>query len=118
MDKRLYVELPPFTGRNVPITEIAKAVGTDAHYVRIGIQQGILKFGVAMKMGDSNEFSYYCSDRKVWEETGYFNEEIRKQKKEREQEQTNFKTALSVAAATTMNLSATPGDRTEAHFFG
>lgn len=27
MDKRLYVELPPFTGRNVPITEIAKAIG-------------------------------------------------------------------------------------------
>ena len=26
MDKRLYVELPPFTGRNVPITEIAKAI--------------------------------------------------------------------------------------------
>ena len=64
MDKRLYVELPPFTGRNVPITEIAKAIGKDAHYVRIGIQQGILKFGVAMKMGDSNEFSYYCSDRR------------------------------------------------------
>ena len=53
MDKRLYVELPPFTGRNVPITEIAKAIGKDAHYVRIGIQQGILKFGVAMKMGDA-----------------------------------------------------------------
>ena len=79
MDKRLYVELPPFTGRNVPITEIAKAIGKDAHYVRIGIQQGILKFGVAMKMGDSNEFSYYCSDRKVWEETGYFNGEVKKQ---------------------------------------
>ena len=38
MDKRLYVELPPFTGRNVPITEIAKAIGKDAHYVRIGIR--------------------------------------------------------------------------------
>ena len=83
MDKRLYVELPPFTGRNVPITEIAKAIGKDAHYVRIGIQQGILKFGVAMKMGDSNEFSYYCSDRKVWEETGYFNGEAKKQGKEK-----------------------------------
>ena len=83
MDKRLYVELPPFTGRNVPITEIAKAIGKDAHYVHIGIQQGILKFGVAMKMGDSNEFSYYCSDRKVWEETGYFNGEAKKQGKEK-----------------------------------
>jgi len=42
-----------------------------------------LKFGVAMKMGDSNEFSYYCSDRKVWEETGYFNGEAKKQGKEK-----------------------------------
>ena len=68
MDKRLYVELPPFTGRNVPITEIAKAIGKDAHYVRIGIQQGILKFGVAMKMADSNE---------------YFNGDVKKQGKEK-----------------------------------
>ena len=83
MDKRLYVELPPFTGRNVPITEIAKAIGKDSHYVRIGIQQGILKFGVAMKMGDSNEFSYYCSDRKVWEETGYFNERQKSREKKK-----------------------------------
>ena len=66
MDKRLYVELPPFTGRNVPITEIAKAIGKDAHYVRIGIQQGILKFGVAMKMGDSNEFSPHRPSAGWW----------------------------------------------------
>lgn len=26
MDKRLYVELPPFTGRNVPIMEIARKI--------------------------------------------------------------------------------------------
>lgn len=73
MDKKMYVELPPFTGRNVPIAEIAKAIGKDPHYIRIGIQQGIFKFGIAMKMEKSNEFSYYCSDKKVWEETGYFN---------------------------------------------
>ena len=95
MDKRLYVELPPFTGRNVPITEIAKAIGKDAHYVRIGIQQGILKFGVAMKMGDSNEFSYYCSDRKVWEETGYFNGEAKKQGKIRFIGITNHRLAVA-----------------------
>lgn len=67
-------DLPAFTGRNVPIKEIAKAIGKDAQYVRVGIQQGILKFGVAIKMEDSNEYNYYCSDKKVWEETGYFNE--------------------------------------------
>lgn len=70
------INYPKFTGRNVPIAEIAKAMGKDAQYVRIGIQQGILKFGTAMKVGDSREFSYYCSDKKVWEETGYFNKNI------------------------------------------
>jgi len=53
------VDLPAFTGRNVPIKEIAKAMGKDAQYVRVGIQQGILKFGVAIKMEDSNEYNYY-----------------------------------------------------------
>ena len=61
-------DLPAFTGRNVPI-------GKDAQYVRLGIQQGLLKFGTAIKVGSSNEFSYYCPDKKVWEETGYFNKE-------------------------------------------
>lgn len=66
------VDLPAFTGRNVPIKEIAKAMGKDAQYVRVGIQQGILKFGVAIKLEDSNEYNYYCPDKKVWEEIGYF----------------------------------------------
>ena len=50
----------------------ARAMGKDPHYVRLAIQQGVVKFGVAMKVGDASEFSYYCPDRKVWEETGYF----------------------------------------------
>lgn len=58
------VDLPDFTGRNVPIKEIAKAMGKDAQYVRVGIQQGILKFGVAIKMEDSNEYNYYCPIKK------------------------------------------------------
>ena len=43
--EKVYLELPPFTGRNVPIIEIAKAI------------------------------NYYCPDRKVWEETGYLQPE-------------------------------------------
>lgn len=73
MEKKLYVELPAFTGRNVPISEIAKAIHKDAQYIRVGLQQGLLKFGCAIKMGDSGEYNYYCPDKKVWEETGYFN---------------------------------------------
>ena len=47
-------------------------MGKDAQYVRVDIQQGVLKFGVAIKIEDSNEYNYYCSDKKVWGETGYF----------------------------------------------
>lgn len=54
------VDLPAFTGRNVPIKEIAAAIGKDAQYVRVGLQQGILKFGTAIKIADSSEYSYYC----------------------------------------------------------
>lgn len=68
------VDLPAFTGSNVPIKEIAKAIGKDAQYVRVGIQQGVLKFSVAIKLEGSNEYNYYCPDKKVWEETGYFKE--------------------------------------------
>lgn len=34
------VDLPAFTGRNVPIKEIAKAMGKDAQYVIVGISKG------------------------------------------------------------------------------
>lgn len=53
MEKKVYIDLPPFTGRNVPIKEIAQAIGKDPHYIRLAIQQGIFKFGVAMKVGNS-----------------------------------------------------------------
>jgi hypothetical protein len=72
---KVYLELPPFTGRNVPIIEIAKAMHKDAQYVRVGLQQGIFRFGYAIKLDDSNEYNYYFPDRKVWEEIGYFQPE-------------------------------------------
>lgn len=72
MDSKLFIDLPKFTGRNVPIAEIAAAMHKDAQYVRIGLQQGILKFGYAIKADNSSEYNYYCPDRKVWEEIGYF----------------------------------------------
>ena len=74
--KRVFIQLPDFTGRNVPIMELAKATGKDPQYLRIGLQQGILKFGFAFKKDNSSEFNYYCPDKKVWEETGYFNDKI------------------------------------------
>ena len=76
MPEVLYnIDLPAFIGRNVPIKEIANAIGKDAQYVWVGLQQSVLKFGCAIKIGDSREYNYYCPDKKVWEETGYFNGE-------------------------------------------
>ena len=75
-EKRVFIELSAFTGRNVPITELSKAIGKDAQFIRIGLQKGILKFGYAMKRDNSSEFNYYCPDKKVWEETGYFRSAI------------------------------------------
>ena len=69
---KYFVETPAFSGRNVPIAGIARAIGKDAQYIRLGLQKGILKFGYAMKMESSSEYSYYCPDKKVWEDTGYF----------------------------------------------
>ena len=56
-EKRVFIELPEFTGRN-------------------GLQKGVLKFGFALKKDNSSEFNYYCPDKKVWEETGYFKVEM------------------------------------------
>lgn len=68
-----YVQ-PAFTGRNVPIAEIANAMGKNPQFVRLGLQRGVLPFGIALKNEGSSEYNYYCSDKKVWEATGYFRE--------------------------------------------
>lgn len=75
-NNKTILKLPEFTGRNVPIMELSKAIGKDPQFIRIGLQKGILKFGFALKKDNSTEFNYYCPDKKVWEETGYFNGEV------------------------------------------
>ena len=72
---RYYVELPEFKGLNVPIAEIEIEIGKDAQYIRYGLQKGIFTFGYAVKLENSSEYNYYCPDRIVWEETGYFKPE-------------------------------------------
>lgn len=74
------MEIPFFTGRNVPVIEIAQAMHKDPQFVRVGLQRGILPFGYAFKLDNSNEYNYYCPDRKVWEEIGYFRSEPEKKK--------------------------------------
>ena len=75
VERQTYTSMPACTVRNVTVTEIAKALHKDAQYVRVGLQQVSFKFGYAIKLDGSNEYNYYCPDRKVWEEIGYFNDE-------------------------------------------
>ena len=35
VERQTYTAMPAFTGRNVPVTEIAKAMHKDAQYVRV-----------------------------------------------------------------------------------
>ena len=57
VERQTYTAMPAFTGRNVPVTEIAKAMHKDAQYVRVGLQQGAFKFGYAIKLEGSNEYN-------------------------------------------------------------
>lgn len=36
------------------------------------MQRGIFNFGYAFKKENSSEYNYFCPDKKVWEELGYF----------------------------------------------
>ena len=64
--------IPNFTGRNVPIKEIAEATGKAPQFIRLGIQKGIFNFGYALKREGSSEYNYLKKKKKVWEELGYF----------------------------------------------
>ncbi len=73
------INLPPFTGRNVPVGEIAAAMGLSESKLRDCLLSGDFSFGVRLNGGifprdkDKASIEFYCSDKKVWEETGYFN---------------------------------------------
>lgn len=70
-EKKVYVEIPKFTGENIPVNVAARIMKKDAQYVRQGIILGILKFGVAFKKEGSTQYDYYISPMKFWQETGY-----------------------------------------------
>ena len=66
-------DIPAFTGRDVPISEIARATGKSENSIKRGLREGLLHFGVAMKSESGNQYSYFCPDKLVWEKIGYFN---------------------------------------------
>ena len=70
-EKRVYLEIPEFTGENVPVAVAAKVLEKGPQYIRQGIIQGFLTFGVAFKKEGSSQYDYYISPMKFWQETGY-----------------------------------------------
>ena len=74
MEKKVYLETPNFTGRNVPIEEISLGTGKSAAFLRLALKQGVMHFGYAIKKDGSHSYSFYCPDKLVWEQLGYFND--------------------------------------------
>ena len=52
---------------NLSIKEVAKLLGKSEMFVRIGIQRGLLPFGVAVKMSEGSRYSYHISPEAVYE---------------------------------------------------
>ena len=69
--KKVWLEVPRFTGENVPVNVAARVMKKDPQFVRQGIIQGLLTFGVAFKKDGSSQYDYYISPMKFWQETGY-----------------------------------------------
>lgn len=69
------MDTPKFTGRNVPIEEIAAFTGLTPEQITDGIEYDTFHFGFYVR-GGKRERVFYCPDKKVWEETGYFNDKI------------------------------------------
>ena len=58
-------------GRNVPVTVAARIMGKSPMFIRIGLQRGLLPFGVAFKTNEAHEqFDYYISPYRFAEFTG------------------------------------------------
>lgn len=78
-DKKVYYELPKFSGRNVPVKEVARLMGKDQQFVRQGIIKGLLPIGIAFKKTvssddynstESSQYDFYISPKLLWEYTG------------------------------------------------
>ena len=54
--------------RNLKIKDVAKAMGKSEMFVRIGLQRGLLPFGIAVKT--SSKYTYYISPNKFYQYIG------------------------------------------------
>ncbi len=60
-----------FTGRNVPVSVVAKVMGKGKQFVRQGMIHGNLPIGSVFKKEGSIQYDYYVSPKLLWEFTGF-----------------------------------------------
>lgn len=49
ISKKIFYEIPKFSGKNIPVKEVAKLMGKDQQFIRQGIIRGLLPIGTAFK---------------------------------------------------------------------
>lgn len=64
-----------WSGNNVPIKVVAKAMKKDEHFVRLALQNGLLPIGFAMKSNGSTQYDYYVSPKLLYEYIGFIYKE-------------------------------------------
>lgn len=66
-----------FTGKNVPVTTVAKIIGKDQSFVRQAMIANVLPIGVAFRKEGSSQYDFYISPKLLYDYTGfYFDEDI------------------------------------------
>jgi hypothetical protein len=53
---------------NVSVKQAAEIMGKSQQFIRVGLQRGLLPFGIAVKM--SSKWTYYISPKKFYEYVG------------------------------------------------
>ena len=52
-----------FSGKNIPVTAVAKIMGKDQQFVRQAMIEGLLPIGVAFRKKGSSQYDFYISPK-------------------------------------------------------
>ena len=85
ISEKIFYEIPKFSGKNIPVKEVAKLMGKDQQFIRQGIIRGLLPIGTAFKKTivdqkwdeekESSQYDFYISPKLLWEYTGIIYDE-------------------------------------------
>lgn len=61
-----------FSGKDIPVTAVAKIMGKDQQFVRQAMIEGLLPIGVAFRKKGSSQYDFYISPKLLYDFTGFF----------------------------------------------